>query len=412
MDDFIVTPKKGARQSSPSSPQSFQTPDEVAAKETNTNGELGAPNTAAGSSAGKAPKQRWYKRLSKKQWIIIGIVGALLLAGGGFGIWKLTHHKKPVTPKPAAQKTTTVTPPKSDAVASNLTGLPVLPAVNERSVTAVMIENSPDARPQSGLNSAGVVFEAVAEGGITRFLTLFQDTSPDYIGPVRSVRPYYLQWLKGFDAPVAHVGGSPEALADIKAWGVKDLDQFANGSYYHRISSRYAPHNVYTSMYNLNTLESKKGFGKSNYTSLARKAEQPSAAPTARAIDLAISSTLYNSHFDYDAAKNAYIRSEGGKQHLVVDSAGNQAIIEPKVVIALVMHQGIESDDLHTSYNTIGTGQAFIFQDGIETTATWHKASAEAQFSFTDANGKALALNAGQTWFTAMGDAKNVSFKP
>src|SRR5581483_6348891 len=111
-------------------------------------------------------------------------------------------------------------------VASTLTGLPVDPSVNKRQVTAVMIENSLDARPQSGLDQAGIVFEALAEGGVTRFMALFQDTQPDYIGPVRSARPYYIQWLLGYDAAYAHVGGSPDALNDITAWHVKDLNQF------------------------------------------------------------------------------------------------------------------------------------------------------------------------------------------
>ncbi|MCP5939883.1 DUF3048 domain-containing protein, partial [Klebsiella pneumoniae] len=84
--------------------------------------------------------------------------------------------------------------PKPTTVANTLTGLQVAPDVNQRPVTGVMIENSTDARPQSGLDQAGVVFEAIAEGGITRFLALFQDTQPDYVGPVRSSRPYYVQW--------------------------------------------------------------------------------------------------------------------------------------------------------------------------------------------------------------------------
>src|SRR5262249_15833287 len=135
---------------------------------------------------------------------------------------------------------------------STLSGLPVDPAVNQRPVTGVMIENSVQARPQSGLNQAGVVFEAIAEGGITRFLALYQDTTPDNVGPIRSARPYYEQWALGFDAGYAHVGGSPEALNDIKAWGVRDLDQFYNSGSYHRISSREAPHNVYTGITTLN----------------------------------------------------------------------------------------------------------------------------------------------------------------
>lgn len=348
---------------------------------------------------------------TKKQWIITIVVLVLLLGGGGVLAYKITHKPKPktvtkqVVKKPASK-------PAPVVLTSTLTGLPIADAsVNDRPVTAVMIENSQSARPQSGLDQAGVVFEAVAEGGITRFVTLFQDSAPDYIGPVRSVRPYYIQWLMGFDAAVAHVGGSPEALQDIKKWGVKDLDQFYNGSYYHRISSRAAPHNVYTSMANLNAAEAKKGFGKASYTGFARKADAPVATPNAASIDFAISGPLYNAHYDYDKATNSYKRSEGGAPHMSVNSAGVQTQNAPKVVIGLVMPKGIEADDLHTSYNTLGSGQAYIFQDGTVTVGTWHKADAATNFTFTDQNGAAIKLNAGQTWLTALGAASSVSYK-
>ncbi|HEX3569122.1 MAG TPA: DUF3048 domain-containing protein [Candidatus Saccharimonadales bacterium] len=386
----------------------FKTPEQTAA----TDATKEPQSSASMTDHGKQSKKHWWKRLSKKQWIIIAIVAAVIVLGGGGALaWKLTHHTKPAPAKIVKKTTPKPAPPQPTTVASTLTGLQVDPSVNQRPVTAVMIENSTDARPQSGLDQAGVVFEAVAEGGITRFLALFQDTQPGYIGPVRSVRPYYIQWLMGFDASVAHVGGSPEGISDLKTWGVKDLDQFYNGSYYQRISSRYAPHNVYTSMANLNALEAKKGIGASTYTGFARKPEAPSKTPNATSIDLAISGFYYNVHYDYDPATNSYKRSEAGKPHMEVDANGAQTQIQPKVVVALVMPQGIEADDLHTSYATIGSGQAFVFQDGIVTPGTWHKDANNKQFTFTDSNGKVLAFNPGQTWLTAMGSAGGVTYK-
>ena len=356
-----------------------------------------------------APGKKHRFHLTKKQWIIVGIVaGVLVLAASGYWAWKASHPKNKTN---VGSVQNAPAKPAPTVYYSNLTGLPVDPSVNQRPVTAVMIENSLDARPQSGLNEAGVVFEAVAEGGITRFLALFQDTQPSYIGPVRSVRPYYLQWLQGFDASVAHVGGSPEALSDIKSWGIKDLDQFANGSYYTRISSRYAPHNVYTSMANLNAIEAKKGYGASKYTSFPRKSDAPAKQPNVTSIDFGISSVDYNSHFDYNSVNNTYTRSEGGAPHLQIDQAGTKYQITPKVVLGLVMPQGIEADDLHTSYTTIGSGAMYVFQDGTVTQGTWSKTSGQAQFTFTDAKGQPIKLNRGQTWITVLGGAKDVSYK-
>jgi hypothetical protein len=347
------------------------------------------------------------KRLSKKQQIIIGAAALIVIIGGTVAAINIFGGSDTTVPPKIATKPAPPPPPKPTTVASTLTGLQVAPEVNDRQVTAVMIENSLDARPQSGLDQAGVVFEAIAEGGITRFLTLFQDTEPASIGPVRSVRPYYVQWLMGFDAAVAHVGGSADALALIRQLGVKDLDQFANGSTYSRINTRFAPHNVYTSLPRLNELETRKGFTKSTYTGFARKdKETPSKTPNATSIDFNISGALYNSHYDYDAATNTYKRSEGGKPH-TDEPTGAQ--LAPKVVIGLVMPQG--RNGIYTTYQTIGSGQAQIFQDGVVTTGTWQKDSNTSNFVFRDANGAALKLNPGQTWLSVVGSSDRITFR-
>jgi hypothetical protein len=373
----------------------------------------------------------WWGRLDKKKRALL-IVASLLLLGvaSGSAAYFVVHNKKPKATAIEAPKQNGKKAPVDSRVPSTLSGLLVDPSVNKRPVTGVMIENSTDARPQSGIGDANVVFEAIAEGGITRFLALFQDTQPDYIGPVRSVRPYYEQWALGFDAPLAHVGGSPEALANIAAWGVKDLDQFYNSGAYQRVSNRYAPHNVYTSIAKLNEIENAKGYTSSTFTGFIRKKESPYKAPAATTstsktkattkadtrtaastIDIAISSSLYNNHYDYDTATNSYKRSEGGQPHMVVDAAGAQKQITPKVVIALVMPYGIQSDGKHSEYGTIGAGQMFVFQDGTVTPGTWTKSANNAQFQFADNEGHPLPLNPGQTWLTAVDAAGDVTYK-
>ncbi|HSX36956.1 MAG TPA: DUF3048 domain-containing protein, partial [Patescibacteria group bacterium] len=296
-------------------------------------------------------------------------------------------------------------------VPSTLTGLPVDPSVNQRPVTGVMIENSIDARPQSGLGQAGVVFEAVAEGGVTRFLALFQDTQPDNIGPIRSARPYYIQWALGFDAGYAHVGGSPDGLQDIRDWGVRDLDQFFNSGSYHRTSDREAPHNVYTSIAALHQLEASKGYNSSNFTGFVRKTETKPKQPTVTSIDFAISGPTYNPHYDYDATTNNYLRSEAGSPHI---DANSNAQIASKVVIALIVpkSQGAldASGAYYSEYAAVGSGAAYIFQDGGVTTATWQKAGNTSQITFTDASGKTVGLDPGQTWLTALGDSSEATY--
>ena len=158
----------------------------------------------------------------------------------------------------------TVTLPKTTPEApkfySPLTGAETTEDATKRPVTAVMIENSTDARPQSGIKDAGIVYEAVAEGGITRFLALYQESRPGLIGPVRSIRPYYVEWASAYDPAIAHVGGSYRARQMIGSgsYGL-DMDQFSYGSYYWRTADREAPHNVYTSFDKLDALRSSFG---------------------------------------------------------------------------------------------------------------------------------------------------------
>jgi hypothetical protein len=407
IDDF--------KQGGPKSPPKpvFKTPEEIAS-ETETIDTINLSDASdTGGNKKSLPKPSklsitWAK-LSKRQKILTIVCSVLALLFISGGVYALTDHKAPaktpVASKKIVKKSATVIP---KPIVSNLTGLPVTSDQQKLPVTGVMIENSPDARPQSGLKDAGVVFEAIAEGGITRFLALYQEEMPGNIGPIRSSRPYYLQWALGFDAAYAHVGGSPDALADIKSWGVRDLDQFYNSGAYHRISTRYAPHNVYTSRQDLLTLQNSKGYNTSTYTPFVRKLEAASKVPTTTSVDFAISGYYYNVHYDYDAAANAYKRSEGGATHMDADT---NTQLEPKVVVALVMPYSLMADGYHSVYNSIGSGKAYVFQDGVLTTGTWAKADMKSNFTFTDDTGKPLGLDPGQTWISAVGAATNVTYK-
>lgn len=355
---------------------------------------------------------RWWQRLDRNARFAI-IAGLLLLFGAGaIGYYyfiqpnsnpslTIIHHPKP---KPKAPVT----------VPSPLSGVQVDPALAKRPVTAIMIENSDYARPQSGLQDAGVVYEAIAEGGITRFMALFQDTQPQYIGPVRSLRPYYIDFAAPFQAGIVHVGGSPEALNEVRNGNYRDLDQFFNSGYFNRISARAAPHNVYTSFAKLDALNQAKGYTSSLFTSWPRKADKKLAAPTAKTIDVQISSADFYSHYDYDAGSNSYQRSEGGSPHLDLVSATDKTGVrlQPKVVIVLVMRYSLEADAHHSEYGDTGSDKAFVFQDGGITTGTWTKNSTTDQFAFKDSSGLAIKFNAGQTWITLVSDASKVTYKP
>lgn len=375
--------------------------------------EVNLDNTSpAGSDKSQEPtkfaKWSWLKReLSHKQKFAALLVGCSFVVLAGLGAMAFNIINNSFVP-PVAYKSVK---PKPQPIYSPLTGEPVSAAQAKMPITGVMIENSLDARPQSGLSSAGIVYEAIAEAGITRFLALYQYESPTMVGPVRSARPYFVRWAQGYHAGYAHVGGSPEALQDIKNRNVHDLDQFfAGGNVYSRIGSRAAPHNMYTSLNKLRQLEKDRNYGFVSFTGFDRKADtaKNKLQPSATSINMNISSASYAVRYAYNQKANNYQRYLAGQKH--IDANGNKQIT-PKVVVALIVPFSLESDHYHSNYDNIGSGQAFIFQDGQEIQGTWQKASIDGPLKLVDSKAQQIKLNRGQVWITALKSASELKVK-
>lgn len=336
----------------------------------------------------------WLKH-HKKISVLLGLIFVLAVAGGIYAFINARDNTPTTATKKVKQKAIVV-----EKIYSPLTGAEVSKEDSLRPVTGVMVENSPEARPQSGIKDAGVVFESVAEGGITRFLLLYQEAKPSIIGPVRSVRPQFASWVAAFDAGLAHVGGSDIPLKKLRSGQIKDLDQFFNAGAYARVTNRAAPHNVYTSDEKLQSLNVAKKYTSSTFTPWKRsKKDAPSTAPTAKAITVPVSTGLFGVNYNWDTATNSYLRNEGGAPHN--DREGGQ--LSPKVVIVMQVPHDVVRDSNNYSYPDVNTsGKAWIFQNGLVSEVSWKKTDDKSQIAFTDASGKPLELNAGQTWITAI----------
>ena len=326
------------------------------------------------------------------------ICGAILIAIGGAVAFVLTY-RAPVADT-AYHAPAKKAPKTAGKYYSHLNGIEVASKADlSKPVTAIMIENSPDARPHSGLKQAEVVYEAIAEGGITRFLTLFQQHKPQLIGPVRSLRMYYVDWLAPYQASVAHVGGSHASLQEVRNGKYRDIDQFFNGSSYWRANDRRPPHNVYTSFEKLDALNAGKGYKSSQFTSFARADGKASDKPNAISIDINFSSSWYNTHYDYDKASNTYLRSIGGQ----ASNDREEGRLAPSVVIALHVNETtVMEDGWRQSIVTNGTGTATVFQNGTAAECPWRKNDRFSPLELIDAAGKPVALNRGQTWIAAV----------
>ncbi len=359
------------------------------------------PKPAAAAPSGSKRKHhplQWIKT-HKKKTAIIAVLLVLFLGGGSVLAYTQLRKDPPPTPAPApVVEEKPVEPPAPTTKASPLTGVQVSPELADRPVTGMVVENSPEARPQSGLSEAGVVFEATAEGGITRFIAFWQEAQPKNIGPVRSLRPYFIDWALPFQASVGHVGGSPQALSEVGPTGLRDIDQGGNGKYFRRTTDRYAPHNVYTTSGEQDSAQRDKGFTKSEFTPWPRKADEPMATPTKNNITFDISSALFRVNYTYDKASNTYPRKVAGEPHI---NREDKKQIAPKVVIVLKMaHRLVDAQ--HYGITTTGSGTAYVFQDGGVTEGTWSKADRKSMFEFKDTAGAPIKLNAGQAWISIL----------
>lgn len=264
---------------------------------------------------------------------------------------------------------------------------------------AVMIENHYDSRPPAGLDQASIVFEAIAEASITRFLAIFPgDAQAEKIGPIRSARPYYLDWAAEFDPVYAHVGGSPQALAELAVSSMKDLNQFSNGPYFWRSKNRFAPHNVFTSGELINQAVDDKNWSEtSDFDTWIFKPEaKEENRPSERKVKISYSDYYYNTEWHYRPKDNNYIRFQIGKEYKT--EAGHQITVKNLAVVYTNISTVDDYGRLRTK--TIGSGKAMVFQDGQSIQAEWKKENAKSRLRFYDQNGSEIKMNQGKTWIS------------
>jgi len=309
----------------------------------------------------------------------------------------------------------------------------------KRRPMGIMIENHTDARPQSGLSSADVVFETVAEGGITRFLSLFYCQDASYVGPVRSARIYFIRLLEGFgkNPLYVHVGGAntpgpADALGYIKEieWSsYNDMNQFSVPfpyfwRDYERLSNRATEHTIYSATSKLwqyaatkrkltNVDEDGVAWDK-NYSSWKFKdeAKLESRGTTAK-IDFGFWDNLasdFNVVWNYDKTTNSYKRYNGGSSH-IDKNTGKQ--LESKNVIVMFAKESSANDGYeggHILYRVVGGGDALIFQDGKVIKGTWTKEKEEDQVKFFDNADEEVSIVRGQIWIEVLPVGNKVSY--
>ncbi len=275
-------------------------------------------------------------------------------------------------------------------------------------LVGIMIENHYDARPLSGLSQASVVYEAPVEGNFNRFFAIYPFDAPaEKVGPVRSARPYYLDWVSEYaNMMYMHVGGSPDALSDIKKYDLFDINEMYRGWYFWRSSDRYMPHNVYTSQ----ELWKKAMEDYDNNEQLAMNNKQDVQYWKFESMDACeedcveeiitiYSGETYQATWKYNTATEQYMRYELGD--IVIDAETENQIIADTIVVQYVDTTVLDGVG-RLGMDTIGEENAIVFRNGLKIEGEWRKNSREDRTLFVDEQGKMISFKAGKIWIVVM----------
>jgi hypothetical protein len=293
----------------------------------------------------------------------------------------------------------------------------------------IMVENHKEARPQSGLSGADVIYEVVAEGGITRFLSIFYCNNAEIVGPIRSARTYFLDFISEYgSSPLyVHVGGAnqdgpADALSQIEDYGwaeVNDLNQFSIGfptfwRDYDRLGHPAATeHTMYSTTEKLlqfaaisrklkvedeNGIPWTKDFVPYSFKEDASASQRPPKQTIH--LEFWTENPSYGVDWIYEPIANIYKRSNAGAPH--IDRNNNQQLTAKNIAVLYMLqthaNDGYENNQ-HLLYKTKGVGRANIFMDGKQIIGTWRKDSRTARTLLFDNAGVPIEFDRGTIWF-------------
>jgi hypothetical protein len=270
-----------------------------------------------------------------------------------------------------------------------------------------IIENSKDARPQSGILDADIVYETMAEGGIPRFIALFQKNTPDKIGPIRSARPYFINIAGEYNLPFGHCGYSDEAKSMIEKNKLMSLNEFFLTGFYWRDKERKAPHNLYTSAKRLRAATASRGYVKDSNVKLKFDKDfwTSDSHSNASNIDLKLNK-YYSTSYIYKDGK--YYKSMNSEASL--NKEDNKPISVKNIVIQATNIK-LQADNLHIDIALVGEGTGYVFSNGKYTKMKWAKKDISSPTILKDENGLDIPFSPGNTWWHIVDKSNTVLIK-
>ncbi len=296
---------------------------------------------------------------------------------------------------------------EEDVVLSKFNYLPVDEKTLHRAMM-VSIENTPAARPQSGICKAPIVYEFLVEGGITRFLALYRSEIPDKIGPIRSLRPYMIEIAREYNALLLHAGASPEGFEMLDNNDYKNLDQIYNGKYYWRSQQDPTPHNLYTGEYRINDyLNNMLGVEYDNRFNFEEIMIISNTKSAAEVININYWGN-YNVIYKYSPEENTYYRYLGNLDSPHFCESNIQITV--KNIIVQFVKTSVKDDAGRLTMDLEGSNKALYFRNGTVSEGYWEK-EGQNLTKFYNENNKEIAVNPGNTWIQIVPNNTKITYE-
>ena len=275
---------------------------------------------------------------------------------------------------------------------------------------SLMLDNSSQAMPQAGLENAIVVYEALIEGGFTRLMAVFNSADlPEAIGPIRSARPYFLDWANDWSGTYWHAGGSPQALESLKKdkWNFIDLNEISyQGIYFFRDHSFLNPHNLFTRSELITTALAKYEIDDQvDYPwDVKEDLELDYRTDGDKFIHVPYTQSANDVYWYYDKESNKYQRYIGEEQQYYT----NGEVVAVKNVVVIILNTKL-IDVERLGMDTITKGSGYIFRDGQSREIFWQKESVNNRLQFLSGQ-KPVQLNLGKTWIQILPQYLNLTY--
>ncbi|MCO5201316.1 MAG: DUF3048 domain-containing protein [Chloroflexi bacterium] len=286
---------------------------------------------------------------------------------------------------------------------------------------AIMLDNTPNSYPHSGLEQADLVYEAFVEGGITRLMAVYWRREAGIVMPVRSARTPFVIWVTELGALYGHAGSAntvndANAGGQIVEWGVKDMNAFSpeTNTGYYRDLGRYAPYNLATSTKKLREIAATLSFvGPSTLESWKFRdpGDPPIGGTKAEGIEVDFQGSRYSwqlIQWKWDPAAKAYARYQFGGPQL---DAVSDKQLKFNTVIVLLAPGRVVDESGHVLLDQLGEGPATVFTGGKAITGTWKKPERESRTRFYDESGQEIAFERGPIFIEVIGHQSKLTIK-